>query len=239
MRRMVLRKKKKFHFFNFIFLIIIGMFLCIFFIINYVDKKFIPIISSYGESEIRRFSSLIINSSISNDLLDEIDVDKMFIITRDSNGVVRTIDFDPIVINKSLSKVVTSIQNNLNDISNCNELFLKYDKDKLDKKIILEIPSGVVFNNSLLANMGPKIPVKYSFTGDVESNINSSVTNYGINNALIEVSIHVRITSLMILPFKTSSVVIESDIPLAFKMLQGDVPSYLIGDSSSFSLKSR
>lgn len=240
MRRMLLKKRKKFNYVNLFLFIIIGMIFCIFFIINYVDKNFIPILKQYGDSEIRKFSNLIINNSISNELLDEIDVNKMFIILKDDNGLVQTIDFDPIVINKSLNKVVLSIQESLNKIENGsldNFSWLEYDKKKLLKGIIFEIPSGVIFKNSLLSNLGPKIPVKYNFVGDIESRINSNVTNYGINNALIEVSIHVKLTSLMILPFITDKVVVETDIPIAFKMFHGNVPSYLVGDGSSFNLR--
>lgn len=240
MRRMLLKKRKKFNYVNLFLFIIIGMIFCIFFIINYVDKNFIPILKQYGDSEIRKFSNLIINNSISNELLDEIDVNKMFIILKDDNGLVQTIDFDPIVINKSLNKVVLSIQESLNKIENGsldNCSWLEYDKKKLLKGIIFEIPSGVIFKNSLLSNLGPKIPVKYNFVGDIESRINSNVTNYGINNALIEVSIHVKLTSLMILPFITDKVVVETDIPIAFKMFHGNVPSYLVGDGSSFNIR--
>lgn len=239
MKRMVLKKKRKFNF-NLFLLIFIGMLFCIFFIINYVDRNFVPILKQYGDSEIRKFSNLIINNSISNELLNEIDVDDMFIILKDSNGEIRTIDFDPIVINKSLNKIISSIQKKLTEIESGNLdnfSYLNYDSKKLKKGIIFEIPSGVVLKNSLLANLGPKIPVKYNFVGDIDGRINSSVKNYGINNALIEVNVHVKLTSLMILPFITDEVVVESDIPIAFKMFQGNVPSYLIGDGSSFNLR--
>lgn len=240
MKRMILKKKKKFNYLNLFLLIFLCMLFFIFFIINYVDKNFVPILKQYGDSEIRKFSSLIINNSISNDLLNEIDVDKMFIILKDNNGDVKTIDFDPIIINKSLSRIVSSIQKSLTDIENGNLdnfSYLNYDKAKLGRGIVFEIPSGVVLKNSLLANLGPKIPVRFNFVGDIESRINSSVKNYGINNALIEVSVHIKLTTLMILPFITDKVVVETDIPIAFKMFQGNVPSYLIGDGSSFNLR--
>ena len=84
--------------------------------------------------------------------------------------------------------------------------------------------------------MGPKIPVKLSLIGDIVSNVNTKVTNYGINNALIEVSIYVQVESRVILPFITDTVIVETEIPVAMKLVQGIVPDYLLGGLTNSSV---
>ena len=74
-----------------------------------------------------------------------------------------------------------------------------------------------------------KIPVRYSMVGDIISNIETKVSSYGINNALIEVDIYVEVSMIINLPFVTDRVTISNRIPLAIKVIQGVVPSYYLG----------
>ena len=52
------------------------------------------------------------------------------------------------------------------------------------KGIIYEIPSGVVFNNAFLSNVGPKVPVKIKYSGNVGLDVKTRVKKYGINSHL-------------------------------------------------------
>ena len=57
---------------------------------------------------------------------------------------------------------------------------------------------------------------------------------------MVEVGVHLEMTAQIILPFVTEKMILECDIPLAIKMIQGSVPTYygngLIKDSSMYSL---
>jgi sporulation protein YunB len=83
---------------------------------------------------------------------------------------------------------------------------------------------GAVFGNSFLANLGPQIPIRFNLVGNIKSNLKSSITNYGINNALIETVIHLALSVKIILPISAKEVTIESDIPISMKMITGKVP---------------
>ncbi len=229
---------------NLIIIIFMFIILFLFLIFNFFNKKALPVIMDYANSQVRKFSYLIINRAISKQIADDLNVEDIFIITKDSNNEIRTIDFDPIIVNKTLNKIVNTIQLNLKYLEEGkldlielpDNVLIDYDKEKLSKGIIYEIPSGVIFNNSFLANIGPKIPVKLSLVGDVISNVNTKVTNYGINNALIEVSVYIQIEAKVILPFITDTIMVETDIPVAMKLIQGVVPDYLFGGLSNSSI---
>ncbi len=105
-------------------------------------------------------------------------------------------------------------------------------KDKLKKGIIYEIPSGLVFNNVIMTNIGPKIPVRLSLLGDVSTNFKTDVTNYGINNALIKLVITVEIKEQVILPFTSKQISVKTEVPLALKLMQGDIPHYYFNGST-------
>lgn len=96
----------------------------------------------------------------------------------------------------------------------------------LKKGIIAKIPIGVITKNSLLANIGPEIPIRLHYVGDVNSNITTEITPYGINNALVKIGVKLEMTAQIILPFLTDKMVLNCDIPLAIKMIQGTVPNY-------------
>lgn len=238
------KKRHKLSVGNTIIIIFILVVTMTYFSLNYLNKNVVPVLMSYATSQVRKFSSLIINRAISKQIAEDLSVEDMFIITKSETGEIRTIDFDPIVVNKTLNKIVNTIQLNLKYLEEGklellelpDNVLIDYNEEKLSKGVIYEIPSGVVFNNSLLANLGPKIPVKLSLIGDIVSNVNTKVTNYGINNALIEVSIYVQVESRVILPFITDTVIVETEIPVAMKLVQGIVPDYLLGGLTNSSV---
>lgn len=217
--------------------IIIVFILIIVFIIltfRFINKKVSPILMDYAESYIKKVTNLIINKAISKQLSEELNIEDLFIITKDGNDYIRTIDFNPTLVNKALTIITNNIQLNLkyleegkiDSIDLPDNVEIKLDNDKSNKGVVYEIPSGIVFNNSLLANLGPKIPVKLNLIGDIVSNINASVTNYGINNALIEVSVTVSVEEMVLLPITTKKIKVESNVPVAMKLVQGTVPNY-------------
>lgn len=241
-RRAIFKRKNIFVF------VIIFLILFILLVLGFINKKVAPVLLDYAELESRKLASIIINNAVSKNVTENIDIDELFMITRDSDGEIKTIDFNPITVNKILTKTTNSVQVNLKYIEQgkvelldlTTNSLIDYDISKLKQGIIYEIPSGVVFGNSFLANIGPKIPVKFSLVGDITSYINTKVTDYGINNALIEVNIVLELSEQVILPFTTNKIKIDTSIPVAMKLIQGSVPNYYLNgidkNSTSFAL---
>lgn len=215
-------------------------------ILNFISLKVNPVLLDYAQMEARKIASIIINDAVNQNITNDIDIEELFIITRDTNNEVKTIDFNPIVVNQILTETTILVQSNLRyleqgkvDMLNLtNNALIDYNQDKLKQGIIYEIPSGVIFGNSFLANIGPKIPVKFSLVGDIVGYINTNVTDYGINNALIEVNIVLELSEQVILPFVSEKITIDTTIPVALKLIQGSVPNYYLNglNSPSFAL---
>lgn len=202
--------------------------------INHIGKRITPILMTYAEKKSKSVASLMITEAVNNNVLKDMNKEKLFIETKDNNGKVLSTDFNPITVNKVLNKITVYVQNYLeqletgkiDDLELSSTIFNSYDLEKLKKGIIYEIPSGIVFNNSLLSNLGPKIPVKLNLNGDVITDIKTDITSYGINNALIKVSANVKVYMQVIIPFKTKEVIVESNIPIIMKLIEGNIPSY-------------
>lgn len=220
--------------------IIIFLFISIILSLHFISKKISPGLMEYAELQAKKLVTLIINSAVTESIGEDLEVDSLFLITKDNSGEIRSIDLDPARVNRLLSNTTNSIQVNFRHIENgepeklslMDDALLEYDKNDLKKGIIGNIPTGVIFNNSLLANLGPKFPIRIKIVGDIITNIYTKVTNYGINNAVVEVSIKVDVTTKAILPFSSKLITVSSDIPLTIKLMQGNVPSYYFGNSN-------
>lgn len=238
MRRKLHLKQKKNKLFlskhNLIIIVIILIFIGIISVFWIMNNKLTPVIMDYAEIQAGRIATLVINQAITKEVTNEMDMDDLFIITKGENDKIKSIDFNPLTINKMLSMVTSNVQLYLQNLENGNieEIGLSniglgnYDKDKLQDGIIFEVPTGIVFNNSLLYNIGPKVPVRLSLIGDIVSNVETEVTNYGINNALIEINIVLELKEQVILPFISKKIDIETIVPVALKLIQGSVPEY-------------
>lgn len=244
-RTMNLRKKiviKKINLLIFSFILVFIIIILLFKIIN---ERINPILFDYATLESRKFASIIINKAIEKNVATDLVIEDLYIVSKKENNEITSVDFNPAIVNKVLTKVTSSVQMNLKNLEEGNldlleasdDVLIYYDKENLKKGIIFRIPSGIVFNNSLLTNIGPKIPVRFTLVGDVLSGINTKVTNYGINNALLEVSVNIKLTLKVILPISTKEVNVETNVPIAIKMIQGNVPNYYSnGLNSNFSI---
>lgn len=250
-KRIHLRKKKahlkvrRRHLFLFT---MIGVIITVIFFLYQINRHFTPLLFEMAELEIQKFSTIMVNKAIAQVLEDKINTDELFETIKSEDGSIQTIDFNPIVVNQVLNLATTVVQNNLKLLEHGElDAIGIYDMDlpeerieDLERGIIERIPMGVLTKNAILANFGPEIPIRLRYVGDVNSNVTTKITPYGINNAMVEVGVHLEMTAQIILPFVTEKMILECDIPLAIKMIQGSVPTYygngLIKDSSMYSL---
>lgn len=160
-------------------------------------------------------------------------------IVKDSDtNEIKNIIYDSGVINDLLDSVTSRVYNMFNmleygDLSKLNirENILTTSVNDKDG-IIMEIPNGLMTNNFLFSNLGPRIPVKLSLTGEFESYISTDVVEYGINNAMITIYINIKVSEQITIPFITDKVSIENKIPIFMSLVNGKIPNYYIGGFS-------
>ncbi len=175
----------------------------------------------YAESEMERVVTTVINKSVSECSIS----DNLFLMKKDYDNTV-IVDYDPVVLNKIIGEISNRVSNDL-------KLIGKKDFDTL-KKYDLDIstfyiPSGIIFHSIFLNNLGPKIPIFMEPISSINPNIETKVTEYGINNSLIEVNIKVVVNIKMILPTSSKNNKIMVIVPLTVKIIQGNIPEYYFG----------
>ena len=159
----------------------------------------------------------IVNSAVNNVIENNFNMDELFILLNDKDGNVISIDFDSIMLNKVITLISLEIEKQL------------YNMEEKDYKI----PFTVIFKNNFLNNIGPKVPIKVKLIGGIINNFETKVTNYGINNALIELCLKLELRISVALPFVSDDVVISNVYPLALKLINGNIPEYYAGNATN------
>lgn len=245
-RRAHIKKKRIIHVsFGTRFVIFLVLFIfCLILGLEFVSKRITPGLMEYAEVEAKKLATILMNSAVTLNVSDKLDVDNLFITTTDDEGNILSVDFNPVTVNALLIQTTNNVQKNLRYIEKgqidklvlVDDVLGDYNEDDLRNGVIANIPTGVLFRNVLLSNLGPKFPVRIKLIGDIISNVHTKVSHYGINNAVLEVSIHMSITTQALLPFSSKSLNITSDIPIAIKLMQGDIPSYYFGGKENSSI---
>lgn len=236
------RKKRK----NILLIIFILILIATYFVIDFIGGTVGKVLIDYAETEVARIARYVVNYSVTTENIKELEFNNLFVVSKNKNDEIQAIDYDPVVVNTVLNAITETViryfkaieEGNLEVFDLSESFFINTDIDKLKQGIITEIPIGVITGNALLSNLGPKLPVKLSIAGEIESHIGTDIQYYGINNALITVYANIEVSQQIYMPIATGRVVISQKIPISIKMLQGVVPNSYFGNLSSSSVVS-
>jgi sporulation protein YunB len=198
-----------------------------------IEKGIKPTLLSVAEARITQIATAAINDAISKQVADRIDTKELTIIGKDKDGMITTVDFNPKVLARVYSEATIRVQNNLKRVENgeLDQLGVADDveidtAEPRPKGILYYIPLGQATKNSLLANLGPEIPVRFTPIGSVESNVYAKLTEYGINNVYIQIIVHIEVKVKVVIPFATKTTKVSTDIPVGMRIISGRVPQF-------------
>ena len=211
-------------------LIIIGSYLFIAIIGHNINDKFLD----YSLIEASRITKYIVNNVVNSTVLNRVDMNNLFITDRGSNNEIKYMNFNIKEVNILLGEVTNNILIMFKEFESGNSSIVDLSNNFLTNTpikgykngVIIEVPIGIATDNFILANIGPKIPIKLSLTGELESSISTSIVNYGINSALVTVYLDLNVSLRVLLPFKTEKITVNHNIPIAMSFIDGKLPSY-------------
>jgi sporulation protein YunB len=205
-----------------------------------INKGIAPTLMDAAQKETERIASLVINNAVGKQIAeDEINVDDLIITSQNTTGNITSFKFNTTMISRILAKMTNRVQKNLQLASKGNIAALEMPDVEIETKghsnegILYEIPLGQATHNALLGNLGPKIPVRFYVVGSVEPNITKEIIPYPINNAYIEIDVHIKVSIQVVIPFLSKTTYVETSIPIGITTYQGDVPDYYNGGDSS------
>ena len=162
-----------------------------------------------------------------NDYIDFLVKDEIY------KKVIKSNNF---ITNEEVNDILYIDKNNSNEI-----VYLDYDIDKtyklLNKYIdnlkkdnskskILTVPFFIASDNIIISSLGPKIKFKYEIIDNVKGKIKTKVTDFGVNNALVEMYFELEIGYLVIIPMNKKESVLKTEILISSKIINGKVPSF-------------
>jgi hypothetical protein len=95
--------------------------------------------------------------------------------------------------------------------------------------MIFSIPVSKVFNNSLISGFLGNMLVRYKLIGRISGEIVSEISEYGINNALVEIKLKVKAAVQTVSPITNNEKRIEVYAPLSMVLLKGEIPDLFYG----------
>lgn len=228
------------------FFVVTVVLICVvtYFTIDFIGDRVGKSLIKYAETEVGRIARYVVNYSVTTENIKDLEFNDLFIVSKNKNDEIQTVDFDPVVVNNVLNAITETVikyfkaieSGDLDVIDLSKGFLINTEIDKLKQGIIAEVPIGVITGNTLLSNLGPKLPVKLSIAGEIESCIETEIKYYGINNALITVYANIEVSQQIYMPIATGRVVISQKIPIAIKMMQGIVPNCYFGNLNSSSV---
>ncbi len=203
-------------------------------ILQFLSKQLMPVIYEYGRYQCNSIITKIVNTVVMDEINEDI---KEEIVIYENEGIV-SLDFNTAILNSIASKSIKKMQGYLYKLEHgllekdfIEKVGINTSDDKLKRGIIYEVPFSRAFNNSVLGNLGAKIPVRYSLIGEVSGEIVSTLKEYGINNALLEINLQISSKSMVSIPILSEESTNQISIPLVIKIIQGDIPESFFGSN--------
>jgi sporulation protein YunB len=95
--------------------------------------------------------------------------------------------------------------------------------------LIYQMPLSLIFNNVFLNGIMNDIPLKIKFYGNVITKIKYNIEEFGVNNSIVSILLNINFSYLVYLPLFQDNQELTLDIPLCMKIIEGEVPSYILG----------
>lgn len=88
----------------------------------------------------------------------------------------------------------------------------------------ISIPIGTISGVPLFSGIGPKITLKFTPAGAVQSSFESTFSSAGINQTLHRITLELHATIRIILPGQSHTVEVVAEAPIAENVIVGSVP---------------
>ena len=187
---------------NIITIIVVAL-LTVFFLI----KTITPVFNNLCQSEAKATATKIVNDRI-DDVMENYTYTDLVVINKDNDGKINSIHADTATLNKIVSNIATNIQKNIDSQEN--------------KDIYIRL--GTFTGITLLSGRGPKVPIRISSIGNIDTNIKSEFESAGINQTIHRITLETKCEIQILTPFNTIVSSVEDKVILAENIVIGEIP---------------
>ncbi len=224
------KTKKQIKISKLLMIIISLIFFLTFILFSWYSQKVSPKVMEVAKIKLEKFTQSFLSRNIGYGILNDKNLENILQINKNKDGEILYVDYNLDKAYEALEIITNVLYENINSLEKGN--FSGIDDTEISSTkngLLLELPFFISSNNPLLASLGPKIYIRVDFVGSILTNINSKITNYGMNNVLVELYVTIKITEELITPVTKEQIIVDYDVLVASKVINGRVPLYYGG----------
>ena len=162
-----------------------------------------------------------------NDYIDFLVKDEIYQKVIKSNNFITNEEVNDILyIDKNDSNEIVYLDYNMDKTYKLLNKYIDSLKKDNSKSKILTVPFFIASDNIIISSLGPKVKFKYEIMNNVKGKIKTKVTDFGVNNALVEMYFELEIGYLVVIPMNKKESVLKTEILISSKIINGKVPTF-------------
>lgn len=190
--------------------------------------------------KLNEFMEGFLSNNINFDLLKDDVMKDIIVINKNKDGEILYVSYDMDQAYYALDVVTQELETAISDLEFGNKSVKSRNIISGGKGIALKMPFFTGSFSMFLSNLGPSVYVPVNFVGSILTNIKTKITDYGINNALVEIYVTVELKTDLISPVNEKTNKIDYDVLIASTVINGRVPEVYGGliqsKSNNFSI---
>jgi sporulation protein YunB len=208
----------------------------------YIDRGIRPTLMDIANEKTTEFATRTINSAVKS--TENISFEDLVDVNYDNNGNVATLGWKSDAMNRALRTATDRAEYFLYgmnkgeqiDVDDPNMHKIEFGDSVGDlaakDPTVVEIPIGQATGNTILANLGPKIPVHFEIAGSLRSDVVHEVEEFGVNGVLISIYIPVDVSIRIVVPFSSETAEVSTKVYIDSRVIMGDVPDFYSGSGN-------
>lgn len=183
----------------------------------FIERNLRPPLMNIAKVRVKQVATQAINNAITEQVARKSESEKLIDWKMNGNGKISGFMLNYAEHMSITSETIETVQNTLKEIKDIPE----------------HIPIGHALNSAIISSFGPRVPVKFEPVGAVKVELSTRERNAAINMVLVEVYIKVVAEVSIIIPFDTEPELVETEIPISYLLVVGDVPMYYYDSSGN------
>lgn len=181
------------------------------FLLSVAENSVRPILRTMALANVEIIAGEKISEAIEEEMVSEdYELESIISFEKDADGRINAVKTNIVTANRLKSALSLAVLDKIGQITESD----------------VAVPSGSLTGLALLSGRGPNIPVKTVPVGSVRTNLQSKLTNGGINQTLHRIILEITVDMNVILPRETVSSEVTMNVVVSETVIVGTVPEY-------------
>lgn len=196
-----------------------------------LDNRLEKVLMPFLDTEVERFTTNLVNKTL-NELDMNQEYNSLLVVEKSENGEIERFSYNTFIMNKISSEFSMAIQDKLIQLEkgeSVNDFFsseINNNFHHIKNGFLCGVSFSSLRNSHLFSNVGPVIPIRLLFLGQVMPDIDIKVKEYGINTMMVEIYFVARVKEQISMPFVSKKKEIVVNQLLTVDILKGEIPNY-------------